>query len=56
MKCADYTGEMNPVSQTAASLVVFVVAITANDWIRDGARFVAYLLLEYTNFSNEFTL
>ena len=36
-----YTGEMNPVSQTAASLVVFVLAITANDWIRDGARFVA---------------
>jgi len=29
MKRADYTGEMNPVSQTAASLVVFVLAITA---------------------------
>jgi len=29
MKCADYTGEMNSVSQTAASLVVFVLAITA---------------------------
>ena len=46
VKRTDDTGEMNPVSRTGASLVVLVLAITDNDWVRDSAYFVNYVILE----------